>query len=189
MNHFYSGKQISKLLQTCRIGCDADGWMILPNKEPSYPHYFHALSPAEISAVKVTGDVEIGYIGFGSKGYYNYNCSQMIYIFSRSLWSHATIISFWGKTETFFFFFRSAARPSSWVQLDLCLSWGRGWNNTVCYYVFKSTYSRCSIMIGLPLRLSWPHVSLTGFLIPQTGRYLTVSSVSRTHSHRSWFTR
>ena len=42
--------------------------MILPNKEPSYPHYFHALSPAEISAVKVTGDVEIGYIGFGSKG-------------------------------------------------------------------------------------------------------------------------
>ena len=38
-------------------------------------------------------------------------------------------------------------------------------------------------MIGLQLRLSWPRVSLTGFLIPQTGRYLTVSSVSRTHSH------
>ena len=46
--------------------------MILPNKEPSYPHYFHALSPTEISAVKVTGDVEIGYIGFGSKGLHNH---------------------------------------------------------------------------------------------------------------------
>ena len=43
--------------------------MIIPNKEPSYPHFFHAMSPTEISAVKVTGDVEIGYIGFGSKGY------------------------------------------------------------------------------------------------------------------------
>ena len=46
--------------------------MILPNKEPSYPHYFHALSPTEISSVKVTGDVEIGYIGFGSKGLHNH---------------------------------------------------------------------------------------------------------------------
>ena len=43
--------------------------MILPNKEPGYPHFFHAIAPAEISAVKVTGDVEIGYIGFGSKGF------------------------------------------------------------------------------------------------------------------------
>ena len=40
----------------------------MANKEPSYPHFFHAMSPTEISAVKVTGDVEIGYIGFGSKG-------------------------------------------------------------------------------------------------------------------------
>ena len=42
--------------------------MVMANKEPSYPHFFHAMSPTEISAVKVTGDVEIGYIGFGSKG-------------------------------------------------------------------------------------------------------------------------
>ena len=51
--------------------------MIIPNKEPSYPHFFHAMSPTEISAVKVTGDVEIGYIGFGSKGYLMNNYVQM----------------------------------------------------------------------------------------------------------------
>ena len=51
--------------------------MIIPNKEPSYPHFFHAMSPTEISAVKVTGDVEIGYIGFGSKGYLLNNYVQM----------------------------------------------------------------------------------------------------------------
>ena len=71
-NHFSSGRGVSKLKQSFRIGCDADGWMILPNKEPSYPHYFHALSPTDISSVKVTGDVEIGYIGFGSKGLQNH---------------------------------------------------------------------------------------------------------------------
>ena len=41
----------------------------MPNKEPGYPHFFHAIPPTQISAVKVTGDVEIGYIGFGNKGF------------------------------------------------------------------------------------------------------------------------
>ena len=44
----------------------------MPNKEPGYPHFFHAITPTEISAVKVIGDVEIGYIGFGSKGFNMY---------------------------------------------------------------------------------------------------------------------
>ena len=55
--------------------------MVMANKEPSYPHFFHAMSPTEISAVKVTGDVEIGYIGFGSKG----SITQRITYFLRFL--------------------------------------------------------------------------------------------------------
>ena len=51
-----------------RIGCDADGWMVLPNKEPSYAHFFHVFSHTEIRNILVTGDAEIGYIGFGEKG-------------------------------------------------------------------------------------------------------------------------
>ena len=114
MNHFFSGWEASELLQSCRVGCDADGWMILPNKEPSYPHYFHALSPTEISAVKVTGDVEIGYIGFGGKGLHNHLES-----------CHARPL-FFQKRTNFVSSFRFAACPSSWVQLDLCLSRRRG---------------------------------------------------------------
>ena len=61
--------------------------MIIPNKEPSYPHFFHAMSPTEISAVKVTGDVEIGYIGFGSKGYLLNNYVQMFDAFETNSFS------------------------------------------------------------------------------------------------------
>ena len=61
--------------------------MIIPNKEPSYPHFFHAMSPTEISAVKVTGDVEIGYIGFGSKGYLLNNYVQMFDAFKNNSFS------------------------------------------------------------------------------------------------------
>ena len=59
--------------------------MILPNKEASYPHYFHALSPTEISAVKVTGDVEIGYIGFGSKGLHNSTVKCLVFFYPKQV--------------------------------------------------------------------------------------------------------
>ena len=62
------------MFPTCipRIGCDADGWMVLPNKEPSYAHFFHVFSHTEIRNILVTGDAEIGYIGFGEKGERNF---------------------------------------------------------------------------------------------------------------------
>ena len=99
--------------------------MILPNKEPSYPHYFHALSPTEISSVKVTGDVEIGYIGFGSKGLHSH-------VMPNALQGHVSIIAkrFDPTQQSNFSSFRFAARSSSWVQLDLCLPGGRGENHS-----------------------------------------------------------
>ena len=152
--------------------------MILPNKEPSYPHYFHALSPTEISSVKVTGDVEIGYIGFGSKGLHSH-------VMPNALQGHVSIIAkrFDPTQQSNFSSFRFAARSSSWVQLDLCLPGGRGENHSflICRQLIL-TPSRCSTMIGLPLPLSSPPVSLTGCLTPRTGIYSTVSSVSRTRS-------
>ena len=42
--------------------------MVIPNKEPSYAHFFHVFSHTEIKNILVTGDAEIGYIGFGEKG-------------------------------------------------------------------------------------------------------------------------
>ena len=42
--------------------------MVIPNKEPSYAHFFHVFSHTEIRNIFVTGDAEIGYIGFGEKG-------------------------------------------------------------------------------------------------------------------------
>ena len=153
--------------------------MILPNKEPSYPHYFHALSPTEISSVKVTGDVEIGYIGFGSKGLHNHvmpnDLQCNVSIIAENLIPH--------NQQSNFSSFRFAARSSSWVQLDLCLPGGRGENHSflICRQLIL-TPSRCSTMIGLPLPLSSPPVSLTGCLTPRTGIYSTVSSVSRTRS-------
>ena len=80
--------------------------MVMANKEPSYPHFFHAMSPTEISAVKVTGDVEIGYIGFGSKGSIT---QRVTYLFSQNISP-----------------FRFTACPAGGFQLDLCLSRGRG---------------------------------------------------------------
>ena len=74
---------------------------------------------------------------------------------------------------------RFAASSSGWVQLDLCLSGGRGREKLNPDRVF----SRCSIMTGLQLLLSSPRASLMGFLIPRTGRYSTASSVSTTRFH------
>jgi hypothetical protein len=52
-----------------RIRCDADGWMVKPNKEvDAYPHFFHVFPVTDILNVVVDGDLEIGYIGFGDIG-------------------------------------------------------------------------------------------------------------------------
>ena len=38
------------------------------NKEQNYPHSFHLFPANEIKFVNVLGDVQLSYIGFGSKG-------------------------------------------------------------------------------------------------------------------------
>ena len=135
--------------------------MILANKEASYPHYFHALSPTEISAVKVTGDVEIGYIGFGSKGLHNYNYTQIFGIFSRSLWSQTCVskkttlyqgITIRGKQKPVSFLDLQPAPP---VGFNLTFVCPEGEVETTQFVKSNQlARSRCSIMIGLQLRLS-----------------------------------
>ena len=48
--------------------CDEDGWLLTVNDEPPYQTYFHIISPSQILNVKVKGDSEISYVGFGPKG-------------------------------------------------------------------------------------------------------------------------
>ena len=55
------------LSKDSRIGCDGDGWFVLANKEPSYPHFFHLFSHTEIKSVLIKGDLDIRYIGFGDQ--------------------------------------------------------------------------------------------------------------------------
>ena len=50
------------------IQCDPDGWVLKVNKEQNYPHSFHLFPASEIKSVNVLGDVQLSYIGFGSKG-------------------------------------------------------------------------------------------------------------------------
>ena len=50
---------------TIRFGCDEDGWMLSVNTEPPYPHFFHQVTVANIALLKVSGDAEISYVGFG----------------------------------------------------------------------------------------------------------------------------
>ena len=38
------------------------------NKEQNYPHSFHLFPANEIKFVNVLGDVQLSYIGFGSRG-------------------------------------------------------------------------------------------------------------------------
>ena len=38
------------------------------NKEQNYPHSFHLFPVSQIKFVNVLGDVQLSYIGFGSKG-------------------------------------------------------------------------------------------------------------------------
>ena len=82
----YNPVPVSSLFPTYipRIGCDADGWMVLPNKEPSYAHFFHVFSHTEIRNILVTGDAEIGYIGFGEKGERNLQWTLLCSLVTKS---------------------------------------------------------------------------------------------------------
>ena len=39
--------------------------MLSVNTEPPYPHFFHQVSLADIALLKVSGDADISYVGFG----------------------------------------------------------------------------------------------------------------------------
>ena len=39
--------------------------MFRANSESPYPHFFHVLSPNDIQAVTITGNVAISFAGFG----------------------------------------------------------------------------------------------------------------------------
>ena len=41
--------------------------MFRANKEKDYPTFFHVIQPAEIVDIRLLGDVEISYIGFGGE--------------------------------------------------------------------------------------------------------------------------
>ena len=55
------------VIQDSRVGCDDDGWMVQPNKEQGYPHFFHIFSHTEVTSVLIKGDLDIRYIGFGDQ--------------------------------------------------------------------------------------------------------------------------
>ena len=50
-----------------RVGCDEDGWMVKVNDEPTYPHFFHQVSVANILGLEISGQADISYVGFGPK--------------------------------------------------------------------------------------------------------------------------
>ena len=60
--------QVPFLNVVVSIQCDPDGWVLKVNKEQNYPHSFHLFPASEIKSVNVLGDVQLSYIGFGSKG-------------------------------------------------------------------------------------------------------------------------
>ena len=47
------------------IRCDEDGWIVKANREEELPVFFHLMPPAHIGGIKVSGDVELSYFGFG----------------------------------------------------------------------------------------------------------------------------
>ena len=53
---------------TSRVECDEDGWVLQVNDEPKYPTFFHQFSPTLIKSLRVTGKIEVSYVGFGEKG-------------------------------------------------------------------------------------------------------------------------
>ena len=39
--------------------------MLTVNTEPPYPHFFHQVTVADITALQLSGDADISYVGFG----------------------------------------------------------------------------------------------------------------------------
>ena len=131
--------------------------MVIPNKEPSYAHFFHVFSHTEIKNILVTGDAEIGYIGFGEKGKIKdmrpnltFNCQYP----------------------------RSATCAWGWFQLNICLPGGSGsWQPRKLDLKFDLK-TRFLTTTGLQLPLSSQHVNPMALLTRQTGLHSPVSCVS-----------
>ena len=51
-----------------RFECDQDGWMLKVNEESRYQTFFHLFSSSEILWVRLEGQADINYVGFGEKG-------------------------------------------------------------------------------------------------------------------------
>ena len=45
--------------------------MLQVNDEPKYPTFFHQVSPTLIQSLRVTGKIEISFVGFGEKGIFS----------------------------------------------------------------------------------------------------------------------
>ena len=52
---------------TIRIACDRDGWVVQVNDERSYLHFLHIIPLEDIDRFEVSGDADIGFIGFGDR--------------------------------------------------------------------------------------------------------------------------
>ena len=51
-----------------KITCDADGWIVKEGpKVPNYPHFMHQIPVENITAVELTGSMDISFVGFGNK--------------------------------------------------------------------------------------------------------------------------
>ena len=51
-----------------RFECDQDGWMLKVNEESRYQTFFHLFSSSEIRWVRLEGQADVNYVGFGEKG-------------------------------------------------------------------------------------------------------------------------
>ena len=47
-----------------RIQCDADGWVLQTNKDPSYPTYFHLFPPGQVQSLQLLGDMKVRCVKF-----------------------------------------------------------------------------------------------------------------------------
>ena len=60
-------KNLNFFINNPRLQCDEDGWLLQVNNEPPYQTFFHQFSPALLKNLKITGKIEISYVGFGSQ--------------------------------------------------------------------------------------------------------------------------
>ena len=92
--------------------CDEDGWLLQVNNEPPYQTFFHQFSPNLLKNLKITGKVEISYVGFGSQSKIEIFLGMKYLIFDC----------------------RPSISSSCWIQSHIYLSWRSGvqfW--LVCY--------------------------------------------------------